>query len=138
MCNLQRFMIGVVGAGLLTVAAPGTAASSVDACSYLPAEKFGAIMGYSVTATSTETTCTYLGSGSLGGQFRILAHAESPAAAEAALKRMSGHGPLTPPSKGRTSGTVGTSGSYVFSIYMAPADEAKLKQLVEELRRTLK
>jgi hypothetical protein len=139
MPNAHRFTTWIVAAGLLLGATVAFADPAIptDACKYLSAERFGAIMKYSVTASPGPAFCTYTGSGSLGGQFRILAHAESPAAAEAALKRMASHGPTKPPG-GRISGTTATSGSYVFSIYESPVDEGKLSQLVTEIRRNLK
>jgi hypothetical protein len=137
MRNERDFTIWIVATALLLGAAVAFAAPANDNCKYLSGAKFGAIMGYAVTATPGPTFCTYIGKGSLGGQFRILIHAESSAAADAALKRIAGNGPTKPPGN-RTSGMTGTSGSYVFSIYESPTDEAKLAQLVAEIRRNLK
>ena len=66
------------------LAATAAAGAAPEPCKVLPADVWGGIMGYTVTATPGDMNCTYTGK-SGGGQFRIMAVAESIAAAEAGV-----------------------------------------------------
>ena len=101
---------------LSLLAVPMATAAAPDPCHVLPAETWSSIMGYAVTATPGEMTCTYQGK-SGGGQFRIMASTGSAADAAATVKRMRDH-QARQPRGGHDSrlNVVDSQGSVVFSI----------------------
>ena len=98
------------------LAATAAAGAAPEPCKVLPADVWGGIMGYTVTAVPapTEMDCTYVGK-SGGGQFHIMAVAASSAAAEASAKGQNDKMKDSPEVRGGTFG-VYSSGSVVFSI----------------------
>ena len=121
------------------LAATAAAGAAPEACQVLPADVWGGIMGYTVTATPGEMHCTYMGK-SGGGQFRIMAVAASSAAAEAGAKGLNDMQPKDNPEAWR--GGVYSSASVVFSIALfqraATANTAsQLEKLVAAAKQRL-
>jgi hypothetical protein len=114
---------------LLTVSMASAAA--IEPCKVLSAEAWGSSMGYAVTATPGEMTCSYLGKAG-GGQFRIMANAGSSADATAYVKRMRDHQSHQP--KGGHDprlNVIDSQGGVVFSIalFQDSATDASSSQL---------
>ncbi len=121
------------------LAATAAAGAAPEPCQVLPADVWGGIMGYTVTATPGDMNCTYTGK-SGGGQFRIMAVAESIAAAEAGVKRLRDLEPKDNPMAWR--GGVYSSGSVVFSIALfqraaTASTAAQLEELVAAAKQRL-
>lgn len=130
-----RTLIAVVAiAGLTGFAISAASAAPKSPCKVLTAAKWGQIVGYSVTTQSTDLYCTYLGGQSGGGQFRYVGISETPAAAQAMVKRLKAMSSSNQP------GLVDSKGNVVFSIAlfpMKPGDKSKLEALRAEARRNL-
>lgn len=121
-------------AGLAGLTISFAAAAPKVPCQVLPAAKWSQIVGYSVTTQSRDKYCTYVGGRSGDGEFRFLAIAETPAAAQAIVKRikstLSGKQPMVVDSKGNVVFSVGF-------FYVQPGIKAKLEALRAEARRNL-
>ena len=131
----------VLGAAVISLAfvVPSALVSATgnDPCKVLTAEKFSQIMGYTATidkTASTKATCFYQGPPHSGGQFMILTEAASGPQADAMLK---GRGSAPPPGSGLIGGSY-RQGSVIFSVSVRSTDQAKLQELVAEIKRNLK
>ncbi len=121
------------------LAATAAAGAAPEPCQVLPADVWGGIMGYPVTATPGEMYCTYEGK-SGGGQFRIMAIAASSAAAEVGAKRLRDMQPKDDPMA--SLGGFYSQGSVVFTIALfqdsATASTAtQLQKLVATAKQRL-
>jgi hypothetical protein len=119
----------VLAVSLVTVSMASAAA--IEPCKVLSAEAWGSSMGYSVTATPGDMTCTYQGKAG-GGQFRIMSETGSSADATAAVKRMREHQSHQP--KGGHDprlNVIDSQGGVVFSIalFQDSATDASSSQL---------
>jgi hypothetical protein len=118
------------------------AAASPEPCHVLSAQGWGAVMGYSATATPGDMTCTYQGPTKAdgGGQFRILANVGNATEAAAAAKRMRDHQAHQP--KGGHDpnlSIVDSEGTVVFSIALfQPAATANTAKQLQALAAAVK
>ena len=125
--------------GLLFLSVSTAYAAASAPCQIFPAEVWGGIMGYTVTATPGDMNCSYSGKGG-GGQFRILANAASSADADASAKRMQERQQKGKHNPGLSA--VDSQGTVVFSIALfqkePTADSAsQLKKLVAAAKQHL-
>jgi hypothetical protein len=134
-------LVFVLGAAVISSAfvVPSAFASATgnDPCKVLTAEKFSQIMGYTATidkTASTQASCFYQGPPHSGGQFMILTETGSGPQADAMLK---GRGSAPPPGSGLIGGSY-RQGSVIFSVSVRSTDQAKLQELVAEIKRNLK
>jgi hypothetical protein len=114
-------------------------AAALEPCKVLSAESWGGSMGYAVTATPGDMTCTYQGK-SGGGKFRITSETGSAADAAANVKRMRDHQSHQP--KGGHDprlNVIDSQGGVVFSIalFQDAATDATSSQL-QKLTATAK
>jgi hypothetical protein len=136
--RLSKFVV-VVAAFVSSSFVPGVSASPTgnDPCKVLTAEKYSQIMGYTATidkTASTQASCFYQGPPHSGGQFMILTETASGPQADAMLK---GRGSAPPPGSGLIGGSY-RQGSVIFSVSVRSTDQAKLQELVAEIKRNLK
>lgn len=133
---MRWFKLAFVLGAAAALSASASAAGN-DPCKVLTAEKFSQVMGYTATidkTASTQMTCFYQGPPNSGGQFMILTETASGPQADAMLKRP---GSAPPPGSGLIGGTY-RQGSIIFSVSIKSTDQAKLQELVAEVRRNLK
>ena len=121
------------------LAAAAAAGAAPESCQVLPADVWGGIMGYTATATPGEMYCTYKGK-SGGGQLRIMAVAESSAAAEAGARRLRDMQPKDDPMA--SLGGFYSQGSVIFTIALfqdAPtaSTATQLQKLVAAAKQRL-
>lgn len=139
MTTLKAQITLLLALAMLILTATAAYGAAPEPCKVLSAEAWGSIMGYTATATPGDMNCTYQ-SKSGGGQFRIIAVAESTAVAEAGAKRLRDMEPKDSPMAWR--GGVYSKGSVVFSIalfqHAATADTAsQLQKLVAAAKQNL-
>jgi len=133
---MRCFKLAFVLSAATALAASAFAAGN-DPCKVLTAEKFSQVMGYAATidkTVSTQMSCFYQGPAHSGGQFMILTETASGPQADAMLK---GRGSAPPSGSGLIGGSY-RQGSIIFSVSIKSTDQAKLQELVAEVRRNLK
>lgn len=122
-------------AAILMCSLPVTGAlAGTEACRLLTAEKFGEITGYKVkTNVSTETTCTYKGTGDEGGMLMIVTTKATPQT----IAMVNGQG-SSPQGRGGKLGGTFSEGTVVFTVGISGTDPSKVTALAAEVRRNLK
>lgn len=119
---------------LVFVLSASDASAGNDACKILPAEKFSEIMGYKAKINvSTESMCTYKGSGDAGGMLMIITEKATPQT----IAMADGQG-STPQGENGKLGATFSKGTVVFTVGITGTDPSKVIALAAEVKRNLK